>query len=120
MVQFMWCLGYVGLLGILSHIIGEALPRQWFLYDTVPFKPYAWEHGGKVYEKLGIRRWKDHVPDMSRFLRDMTPKRISWGDSAEHIQTLIAETCVAELVHQILCVLALGIYCIMPTGIGFF
>ncbi len=120
MMQFLWCLIYMGLLGVLSHIIGEALPRQWFLYDAVPFKPYAWEHGGKVYEKLGIRRWKDHVPDMSRIMQDMTPKRIAWGNGTEHIQRLIAETCVAELIHQILCVFAFGIYCIMPTGGGLF
>lgn len=98
MVQFLWCLVYVALLGVLSHVIGEALPRGWFLYDAAPFKPYAWERCGKAYEKLGIRRWKDHMPDMSRVMRDMTPKRLSWGDSAEQIQRLVAETCVAEMI----------------------
>lgn len=120
MVQFLWCLIYVGVLGVLAHIIGEALPREWFSYEAAPFKPYEWEHDGKIYEKVSIRRWKDHVPDMSRLMRNMTPKRLSWGDSAEQIQRLIAETCVAEMIHRALCVLAIGIFFIMPTGTGLF
>ncbi len=120
MVQFVWCLIYMGMLGVLSHYIGEALPRDWFQYDAAPYRPYDWERGGRVYEKIGIRRWKDHMPDMSRVMRDMMPKRLSWGVGAEQVQRLIAETCVAEMIHRVLCVFSVGIYFIMPTGMGLF
>ena len=43
MTALVWCLIYMGLLGILSHYVGESLPRSWFSYDAAPFKPYAWE-----------------------------------------------------------------------------
>lgn len=120
MLSFLWCLLYVTVLGILSHYVGEALPREWFHADAAPFKPYDWEQDGRIYERLGIRRWKDHLPDMSRVMRDMTPKRLSWGMNAEQIQNLVAETCVAEMVHRVLCVLSVGICLIMPSGLGLF
>ena len=120
MTALVWCLIYMGLLGILSHYVGESLPRSWFSYDAATFKPYAWERGGKIYEKFGIRRWKDHMPDMSRVMRDMMPKRLSWGMNVDQIKKLITETCVAETIHRILCLLSVGIYFIMPTGTGVF
>lgn len=45
---------YMAALGIASHIVGQALPRSWFHYDRFPYRGYAWEHGGAVYERLGI------------------------------------------------------------------
>ena len=54
-----------GIIGILAHILGEKLPRAKFDPEKFPYAPYAWEKYGKVYEKLGIAKWKDKIPDKS-------------------------------------------------------
>ena len=61
----------VATLGFLAHSIGEALPRRWFHADAFPWRAGRWEQGGRVYLKLGVRAWKDRLPDMSRFVHDM-------------------------------------------------
>ena len=35
------------------------LPTNWFMPERKIFKVYRWER--KFYEKLGIKKWKDHV-----------------------------------------------------------
>ena len=59
--------GVIAGLGIAGGIIGELLPRRWFRWEHRPWRAYDWEKNGKVYEKLGIRKWKDKVPDKSRW-----------------------------------------------------
>lgn len=68
---------YVIVLGILMHFIGESLPRSLFVAERFPYREFAFEKSGKLYERLGIRKWKTRVPDMSRFMRDMLPKRVT-------------------------------------------
>lgn len=110
-MPFIWSVIYAAVLGILSHLVGEALPRHWFNPDRFPFASFKWEQGGRIYEtKFGIRAWKDKMPDMSRVMKDMLPKRIPQGAGEQDIDALITETCVAEFVHVALCLFAPGIY----------
>ncbi len=101
---------YVAVLGVAAHFVGEALPRRWFLPERFPFCSYAWERGGKIYDKLYIRAWKDHMPDMSRIMPDMVPKRVGKCPRAEEVWVLVRETCVAEAVHWALCLFGIGIW----------
>lgn len=112
------CIVYILILGILSHYIGESLPRSWFVYDRFPFKPFKWEKNGDFYNVFHIKKWKTKVPDMSRIMKDMLPKRVEKGATSESIEKLIRETCVAEVVHKILCVLSIGIYFIWKNTVG--
>ena len=94
---------FVLVVGILSHYVGEALPRAWFHPDRFPFRAFAWEREGKIYDKLRIRDWKDQLPDMSRVMKDMIPKRVGTCPTAEKVMILVRETCVAELIHWSIC-----------------
>ncbi len=109
---------YVVVLGILMHYFGESLPRRFFLFDRFPYKPFPFEKEGRVYEAVGVRKWKTRVPDMSRIMKDMLPKKIERGADSKAIRALIKETCVAEFVHKLLCVLGIGIYFIWKNYIG--
>ena len=100
---------YVAALGILSHFVGQALPRAHFDPQRFPYRSADWEHGGKVYEKLGIKHWKDRLPDMSKIMPDMVKKKMS-AVKSQGMDVLIAETCVAECVHWALMLLSLGIF----------
>ena len=98
---------YVAALGILSHFVGQALPRAHFDPQKFPYRSADWENGGKVYEKLGIKHWKDRLPDMSKIMPDMVKKKMS-AVKSQGMDVLIAETCVAECVALML--LSLGIF----------
>lgn len=111
---------YVLVLGIASHYIGEALPRRWFYWNRFPFCTWKWERNGKIYELVGIKAWKDHMPDMSRMMKDMVPKRVGICPTSDEVWLLVQETCVAEIVHAALCVLSPALYFFWKNWIGIF
>ena len=96
---------YVGARGIAAHFVGEALDRERFNENAYPFACRKWEMGGRIYRKLGIRQWKDKMPDMSRIMPDMFPKRLTEAGSPAMVHRLIKETCVAEFIHNCLSIL---------------
>ncbi len=93
-------------LGILAHIVGEALPRRWFDPEKFPYRAYPWEKNGKFYEKLGVRRWKDRMPDKSRWVKGTYTKTLTNQSNPESLRHLLKETCVAECIHWILLLLS--------------
>lgn len=115
-MNFLYALLYIAALGILSHFVGQALPRAWFSAERFPYRAAEWENGGKVYEKLGIKRWKDFLPDMSRIMPDMVEKKMTKQNREQGMGVLIAETCVAECVHFWLIILSLGIFVFWRGG----
>lgn len=99
----------VGVIGILAHVIGEALPRRWFDASRFPYRAYAFERNGRFYEALGIRKWKNVLPDKSRIAPGTYRKAIRGSaqqHSATHMERLLQETCVAECVHWALLVIS--------------
>lgn len=110
---FWHCALYLAVIGLASSA-AALLPRRWFHADRFPFRPQRWEHEGKIYEKLAVQRWKDKLPDMSRFLPWLTQKQVSASISAAQAELLVQETCVAELVHDILAILTFGCVWIWP------
>lgn len=113
-MEFVYCVTYLGLAGLLSHFIGEAIPRKWLDPQSFPYRPMGWEKQGKLYLQLGIRKWKDKVPDMSKVLPDMLPKRLSARNKGAEAAALVEETCVAELTHGILCLAGIGCVFLWP------
>ncbi len=91
-------------LGIIAHFAGEALPRSRFDPENALFCEKPFEKNGRFYEKLGIKRWKDKLPDKSRVKGGGYSKSMKKGVSPEHIDRLIKESCVAEFVHLSLAV----------------
>ena len=66
--------------------------------------------------KLGLNRWTDKVPDMSRYIPHTFRKKIGVMRSPEHVEGLIRETCVAELVHVVLILLSPMFLVLLPRG----
>lgn len=95
-------LAFIVVLGIISHVLGEAIPRDAVRFDKFPYVPNKWENGGYFYKKLRIEAWKRALPDKSRYMRTMVKKNLGEDRSSKHTKRLIEETCVAELVHCLL------------------
>lgn len=110
---------YVAFIGIAAHFVGEALPRRFFSEKRFPFKVYSFEMGGRIYEYIGIKQWKTKLPDMSKICTDMMPKRVKLKITSDEADKLIKETCIAEFMHIILCILSVGVYFIWKNKTGF-
>lgn len=104
--QFLLFSVIVVIIGALAFLGGEILPRKNFDYSAFPYRPFRWEQEGRIYEKLHIRRWKDRVPDMSRYVKTMFAKELVSPRDPEYTRRLILETCVAELTHEVLMLLS--------------
>ena len=111
-MKYFWtCCFYIAAIGCAGFLIGRLLPKRWFRYDAFPYRPFRFEKNGKRYAALGVQRWKDRLPDMSRILPQMMPsKRLSKAPEIKEIARMIQETCVAETTHFFLAVA--GFYCI--------
>ncbi len=109
MNKFFVCVIYVIVIGILSNPIGSLIKREKIDYNSFPYRIHSFEQGGKIYDKIGIRFWKDKVPDMSNFLKNLVKKEIRRSSSAADILRQIQETCVAEMIHFVLILLSLPI-----------
>lgn len=112
------CILYLALIGILSFIIGRILPKEKFQFHRFPFYEFASENGGRVYKKIGIQIWKGKLPDMSRICPAwISSKKLPTAPSAGQIEYMIQETCIAESVHTLLCLL--GFLCVLIwKGLG--
>ena len=116
MHPFFQCFGYVLVTGLLSFLIGRLLPKTW-PKPKGPFKSFSFEKGGLIYKKLGIHKWHKRVPDMSKVFPFLMPKKRLCANCAPNFPRMVRETCVAELVHWVLCIT--GLYCLkLWSGVG--
>ena len=107
-MELLWSIAYVCITGLISFYIGTILPRHWFCAEKFPFSAFFFENNGRIYDKLGIRKWKGSILDMSKFMNNILPKKLPRSPSVNDVQTLAAETCVAEAIHWLLCLVSLG------------
>lgn len=111
---------YVTVVGQVCFWTGLFLPRGIFNENRFPFREFKWEKGGKVYDKLGIKKWKAKLPEMSRITSLIFPKKLKNNMTSEDFDRLVKESCIAELSHYVLCVCSMGIYYIWRGKIGTF
>lgn len=118
---FVYSLIYLATISIIVFLIGRFFPRKWIFENSFPFRSFAFEKDGKLYEKIGIRQWKTRWPDASMILHGLFPKHYPKkrleSNNVEKIPVLIKESCVAETTHAITSVL--GFVCIaIWRGVG--
>ena len=118
-MQFWKTIRYILCTSIVVFILGRVFPRKWIFEDRFPFKSFGFEKGGRIYNKIGIMKWKTKLPDASVTITKILPKflprkRIAQGDQ---IPILIKETCIAEATHVLVAILGFGCVFIW-NGIG--
>lgn len=118
MNEFIHCVIYLAFIGAAGFLIGRILPKTWFSPQAFPYKTVSFEQNGKRYERLGIRKWKDRVPDMSRIFPWLMPsKQLPKTLHAADIKQMLTETCIAEFIHTLLMIAGFG--CVfLWDGIG--
>jgi len=108
MKKFLWAAVWVASLGIVSNFLAPFLPRS-FRMDRFPFRLYSFERGGRLYDRIAIRRWKKLVPDMSQHMKRLMRKTVTMQTPLEQTLLLAQETCVSELVHWLLILLSFAV-----------
>lgn len=110
---------YIAFGGVVSFIIGRLIPRELPDETSFPFRSYEFEDGGRIYDRIGIKKWMNRLPDMSRMLPGIMPTKKLDGKMSEKLPVMIKETCIAELIHVLLIPFGFGCRCIW-RGIGGF
>ena len=110
---------YLALLGIAGFILGRILPKDWFNSQAFPYASFPFEQGGKLYDKIHIKKWQNRLPDMSRILPFlMPPKRMTAKMDANTLRRMLQETCVAEFIHWLLFLGGFGLCRFLPHPWG--
>ena len=104
---FWKCFWYLMSTGILAFFVGRIVPKKWFRADLFPYRPYKFENNGHFYDKFGVRKWQNKVPDMSKILPKMMPAKNLTGNYKKRMPRILQETCVAEMTHFGLCITGL-------------
>ena len=108
---------YLAVTGILSFFLGRCLRPEYMDWNRFPYSLYNCEKDGSIYRKIRIHHWQNKVPDMSKIFPGMMPPKRLVDTGTAALRRMIQETCMAELVHGVLCVT--GLYCIVLwPGIG--
>ena len=87
--------GWSAVVGYSAH----RLPRARLAHDATLTRLRPWERQGRIYERFGIRRWKDRVPELGAAFRGGVSKRALGGRGTATLAEFAAETRRAELVH---------------------
>ena len=115
--KFIYWLAYMLTITVGIYIIGRIFPRKWIKEDKFPFRSFAFEKNGRIYDKIKIKKWKTKWPDASKLIHKIIPqipvKRFD-DKSPEKVKTLIKESCVAETTHVVAFVL--GFFAIFLWG----
>ena len=118
MMNFLKSVLYLMATGVVGFFAGRAIPKSWIVPQKGIFKCFPSEKDGKLYERVGIKKWQKKVPDMSRILPFMMPPKNLMGDYQGRLPTMILETCKAELTHSLMCLVGLPVLWFMPGAGG--
>lgn len=103
------CIFYLMVVGLILFLVGRMIPKKWMHYDRFPYRLFSFEKNGKIYNVFRIQRWREKLPDMSKILPGMMPsKKLPKKVTSVQLERMVQETCVAELIHNLLCVLGFG------------
>lgn len=77
------------------------LVRRWPEEKIDPFNGFftarPWER--KLYVRLGVRRWKDRIPEMGGLLAHFPKDRVADLHDNVYLLKFLRETCYAEVMH---------------------
>ncbi len=98
-------------LGAGAAILTRFLPKHIFDPFARRFTVHKWER--KLLVRIGIRRWKDKIPETGALLGYLSKKTVADRNDNAYLLHFMIETCYAEFMH-VACVFV-GFLIIIPT-----
>lgn len=90
--------------------IVRVLPKKWFDPERKFFRSARFEN--TLYLKLGIRAWKDKIPEVGKLLKQLDKTKVGDKNDPKHLMKFLHEMGYAEVMHWISIPLAfLIIFC---------
>lgn len=90
----------------------KAMPEKWFSRDSKFFVMSKKER--KLFEKLGIRRWKTHVPDMGVLGGAVRKSRMMSLTDNDYIARFLLESAYGQVIHILAAVMGYGLVPLYP------
>jgi len=103
---------------IWSTVCGYAahsIPRAHLDRDDWLLRVRPWERGGRAYERLRIRAWKDRLPEAGALFRGGFSKRSGARHDRAHLEDFLVATRRAERAHWAIFALAPTFFLWVPA-----
>lgn len=84
---------------IIISIVVKLLPKKLFKADNPFFKVRNFEN--KILLFLGVRNWKDKIPDAGAYLDKFSKRNLSEPKNKEYIDKFITQSIYAESIHNL-------------------
>lgn len=104
-------------MGVVAFMVSQPVER--FRPGAWLFRERRWELGGTLYERLGVRRWKDILPDGADLLRWKSFRKSGLAATTlEYLDRFSRETCRAEATHLFTMIWAPLFFLWNPVWVG--
>ena len=103
----------------LAAILTRALARGRALDPFAPCYTVS-KRERRLYVRLGVRVWKDKIPEMGGLLVGFQKKRVETREDADYLMLFLKETCYAELMHAISALLGFAVVFTLPLRYAFY
>lgn len=103
--------------------IAHALPERLFHPESGlgrVLRTRAWEHAGRFYRGLGIRRWKELLPEAGALFRGGFDKRHLTSADPALLDRFLSETNRAEFSHWLTLLSGASFFLWNPWWVGLF
>lgn len=84
---------------VVALIVRYLLPKRWLDGRLRFWRVHKAER--RIYVRLGIRHWKDKIPEAGGLLVGFSKKHIAEPKNPEYLLKFLSETCYAECMHWI-------------------
>jgi len=95
LVVFAFVIAEFAIDGLFAFIVNK-LPKKIFNKNSKIFKIYKWER--RFYEKIGIKKWKDHIPELGK-LGNFSKSKLENPNDNTYVDRFIKECVIGEVVH---------------------
>ena len=93
-----------------------ALPQKLFDPRRKLYRPYGWER--KFYVAIGIRKWKDKIPESGGLLVNFPKTKVLDFHDTEYLFKFMEETCYAEVMHVLSIPLGFSALLLCPRSLA--
>jgi glycosyl-4,4'-diaponeurosporenoate acyltransferase len=109
-----WLVIHLGIPYVITRLPGSRFSiRRW------PCRPFRRERDGRGYERhVGVRWWKDRLPDGAALFRGGFRKKHLRTRDADYLDRFLAETCRGEIAHWLVLACAILFFAWNPWPIG--
>lgn len=122
-VSPLWVLFWVAILAIASGLIDgvvaliiRLLPKSLFQPDKKAFR--VSERKINFYKKLGVKKWKEKVPDLGQFA-NFKKNKIENPFSIKYMHRFLVENCYGDMIHIVSAFMGFLIVLFPPLNVSF-